>query len=128
MRSRLEGIPRYSSDTAEIPAALFNEIRLALIRLDKSIRFPIPRLRNLEIILDKETWIVVDSSLNDVPIVAWLDFDTSHRDALHQPIQCKVYSYHAHADIIIETVLEELHKELDKRLHTEMPPPSDEGC
>lgn len=117
MRSKLEDLPRYSSASTELPAALFNEIRLALIRLEKSIQFPIPGLQNLEIILDVETWIVIDVSLNDIPVVAWLDFEVHHRDTLHKPIKCNVYSYHQHADVIIETVLNELHKELDSRLH-----------
>jgi hypothetical protein len=117
MKSKLEGIPRYDSRSTELPAALFNEIRLALIRLGQSLRFPIEGLRNLEIILDKETWIVVDASLNDIPVVAWVDFEDEHRSSLHQPMKCMVYSYHAHADIIIDKVLEALHEELDARLH-----------
>lgn len=117
MKSRLEGIPRYSSEATEVPAGLFNEIRLSLLRLGESIRFPIPGLRSLEILLDKETWIVVDASLNDVPILAWIDFETEHRSALHEPVKCKLYSYHAHTDVILDTVMRELHKELDQRLH-----------
>lgn len=117
MKSKLEGIPRYSSGHTSIPAALYNEIRLSLIRLGESIRFALPGLRHLEIILDKETWIVVDSSLNDIPVIAWLDFETEHRAALHEPVNCKLYTYHAHTDVIMDAVMRELHKELDRRLH-----------
>lgn len=117
MKSKLEGIPRYSSRSTDVPAALFNEIRLSILRLDESIRFPIPGLRSLEVILDKETWIVVDASLNDVPVLAWVDFETEHRSNLHEPIKCKLYTYHAHTDVIMDTVMRELHRELDRRLH-----------
>jgi hypothetical protein len=117
MSSRLGGIPRYKTVATLLPAALFNEVRLALLRLQDSLRFPVRGLRTLHVIIDKDAWIVVDSSLNDVPVLAWTEFETAHRDSLHQPIRCKLYLYHAHADIIIEAVLNELHKELDARLH-----------
>ena len=112
MSSRLDGVPRFKTVATRLPAAMFNEVRLALLRLQDSIRFPVRGLRTLHVILDRDAWIVVDTGLNDVPVLAWTEFETAHRDTLHQPIKCKLYLYHAHADIIIEAVLNELHKEL----------------
>ena len=117
MGSRLEGIPRYKTLTTSVPASMYNEVRLALLRLNDTIRFPITGLRTLQLILDKDTWVVVDASLNDVPVLAWTGFEAVQRDNLHEPISCKLYMYHAHATIIVDVVLRELHKELDNRLH-----------
>jgi len=117
MNSRLKGIPRYKTLAASVPAALFNKARLALIRLQDSLRFPVPGLRTLHVLLDRDAWIVVDAGLNDVPVLAWTGFETAHRDNLHEPVRCELYLYHAHATIILEAVLSELHKELDARLH-----------
>ena len=117
MSSRLDGVPRYKTLTTSVPAALFNEVRLALLRLQDSIRFPVKGLRSLYVILDKDAWIVVDAGLNDVPVLAWTEFECEHRDNLHEPIKCKLYMYHAHADIIIDAVMDKIHKELDVRLH-----------
>lgn len=117
MKSRLEGLPTFSSESSTVPAALFNEVRLAIIRLDKSLRFPIEGLRNLELILDEETWVVVDVSLNEIPILAWIDFQAHHRNNLHEPISCRLLTYHMHANVIIDQVKQAIHDEIDSRLH-----------
>lgn len=117
MSSRLDGVPRYKTVATRLPAALFNEVRLALLRLQDTIRFPVRGLRTLQVVIDKDAWVVVDAGLNDVPVIAWTEFEAAHRDSLHEPIKCKLYMYHAHADIIFDAVLNELHKELDARLH-----------
>ena len=117
MKSRLEQLPRYQTDETQIEPALFNQVRLALIRLDDEIRFAVEGLQNLEVILHKDYWVCVDASLNDVPIFAWMHFQAEHRDNLHQPIQCKLYSYHAHAALIIEPVSTAISTEIDRRLH-----------
>ena len=117
MKRKLEGLPRYSSESTTVPAELFNLVRLALMRLGNPLRFPITGLKNLEIMLDDETWICVDSSLNDIPVLAWTEFEASHRDSLVEPISCQYYTYHAHADKIFDTVVEYMADYLDSKLH-----------
>ncbi len=117
MKTRLEQLPRYQTDDTQIESALFNQVRLALIRIDDEIRFAVEGLQNIEVILHKDYWACVDVSLNDVPVFAWMHFQTEHRDSLHQPIRCKLYSYHAHAALIIETVCSAIGTEVDRRLH-----------
>lgn len=121
----LADLPRYSSADIEMDAALYNRVRIALHRLGCPLRFPLPLLRHLDMILDEETWIVVDSSLNDVPIMAWLGFQAEHRSALHTPIPCRFYTYHCHADLIRPQVLETVADELAQRLesHEDQPLP-----
>jgi len=117
MKSKLEGIPRYSSEATTVPAEFFNLVKLALLRLKSPIEFSIPDLKNIEILLDEETWICFDSSLNDIPILAWTDFEIAHRETLHEPISCQLYCYHMHAKKILDKVMQETHSILDARLH-----------
>jgi len=117
MKKKLEGIPRYSSEKTQIDARLFNEVRLSFLRLDASIRFSLPGLRHLDIMLDEETWICVDNSLNDIPVFAWTEFETHHRANLHEPISCMLFTYHQHADVIIEQVKKSIYEILDDQLH-----------
>jgi len=117
MKSKLDGIPRYSSGAATLPAVLFNLVRLALLRLGNPLEFSIPGLKNIEVILDEETWICFDSSLNDIPVLAWTDFEIAHRENLHEPIACQLLFYHIHAKKIIDKVTEEIQSILDSRIH-----------
>ena len=43
--------------------------------------------------------------LNDIPVMAWLDFETKNR-GLHEPIKYTLNMYHAHAHIIQPRVIE----------------------
>jgi len=116
MRSRLEDLPRYSTREGSLTAAAYNQVRLALLRLGSPLRFALPGLRTLEMVLEKDVWVCVDSGLNDYPIVAWLDFRTENRTALHTPIPCRIYTYHAHADMVERQVLEKTAQILGQRL------------
>lgn len=116
MKSRLDDLPHYSSRTCMLPAATYNRIRLGLLRLGTPLRFALPGLRTLEIVLEKEAWICVDTGLNDYPILAWLDFQQAERTSLHKPIPCRVFSYHAHAELIEPQVLEKTESLLAHRL------------
>jgi hypothetical protein len=105
MRSRLDDLPRYSSRSYEMPAEYYNQVRVALLRVGTPQRFVVPGLRTLEMVLEEDAWIVVDSGLNDYPVLAWVEFETARREALHAPMHCKLYTYHAHAEIVIERIL-----------------------
>ena len=61
-------------------------------------------LRDMVAILERDAWACVDSSLNDIPVCAWTNFQ-QHRSGLHTPVPCTLYTYHAHADIILDQVL-----------------------
>lgn len=121
MGSRLDDLPRYSSRAYDMPAACFNQVRLALLRLNGPIRFALPGLRSLEMILEYDAWICVDSALNDFPVLAWVEFETSGRQALHAPVPCKLYTYHAHANMIESRVLQAVRDFVDAQLHPSAP-------
>jgi len=105
MKSRLEDIPIYKTEKKSVGSEHFNLVKIALKRLENPLRIELPRLRTLDLILDDETWIVVDRELNDVPVMAWLDFETKNR-SLHEPVACRLNHYHAHSEIIYDKVFE----------------------
>jgi hypothetical protein len=122
MGSRLDDLPRYSSRAYDMPAARFNQVRLALLRLHEPIRFGLPGLRSLEMILEHDAWVCVDAALNDFPVLAWVEFETAGRGALHAPVACKLYTYHAHASMIESRVLQAIGDYVDAQLHPPSPP------
>lgn len=116
IKSRLNDIPVYERVAGEIAARTFNQIRLAILRLGNPLRCSLRSLRGLDILLTDDAWVCVDRTLNDVPVVAWTDFQTHARSALHEPVQCKLRYYHAHAHMIVGTVFADLAADLDARL------------
>ena len=118
MKTRLENLPRYQTEHTVVEAPLLNLIKLALIRIKSPLRLSISSLKNIDVILEHEYWACIDSSLNDIPVLAWTDFQTSARSDLHTPIDCKLYSFHAQADLIINTVINDIQSQLKSRLST----------
>lgn len=116
MKSQLENLPRYSTDDTSLPAPLYNKVKLGLLRISNPLLFSIHGLRHLDVVLDNETWICRDVSLNNIPILAWTDFNLNERSSLHKPIDCKLYTYHAHAMLVVDTLLEQIDIELTKNL------------
>jgi hypothetical protein len=112
MYKRLANLPAYRSTRGQVSARRYNQVHIALNRLGTPLRFPIPGLRNLQMILDDESWVCVDASLNDMPVVAWTEFQAQGRDNLHEDIACRISRYHTHADLIQETALRETENHL----------------
>ena len=105
MSKWLRNLPAYEIRPGEVGAEHFNRIRLALARLSKTIRFSLADLRGLDFVLEDRAWIVIDRTLNDIPVLAWTDFQTLNR-ALHTPVSCQIRLYHAHGEVIHDKVLE----------------------
>ena len=115
MKSDLTNIPVYERLKSTVSAEHFNLVQIALKRLGSPVRLKLPKLRTLDFLLDEETWIIVDRSLNDIPVMAWLDFDTKDR-SLHEPLNCTLNLYHAHASIIQPRVIEAMTLLLGEKL------------
>jgi len=96
-------LDRWPSD---VDAHYFNAAQTAQKRLGEPIRFKIPTLNHLDLIVQEDAWIVVDRVLNDMPIVAWTDFQTEGRDNLHEAIACEIRLYHFAARMILNTTLD----------------------
>jgi hypothetical protein len=126
MRSRLDDLPVFETRQVHIPAEEYNLVQIALNRLGNPLRIELPRLRTLDLLLEKDAWIVVDRSLNDIPVVAWIDFIVAHRENLHEPVACERRTYHTHALIIVDKVIEAMHQILGERLKAAAPHISDQ--
>ena len=124
MKYRLDDLPVYELRNTSIRAADYNLVKIALKRLGSPLRLEIPRLRSLDFILEEDTWVIVDRSLNDIPIIAWINFDEKHRPGLHEPVECERRTYHVHALIIVDKALEAMQLMLGERL-AEITPDSD---
>ena len=99
-----------------IEATTFNQARLALLRVANPLRVSLKDHRCLDVILSQEQWLCVDSCNDDQPIMAWREFDTQHRDALHKPIDCKLYLYHTQASLITGSAVDALYQSLLEKL------------
>lgn len=80
------------------------------------IRFPLPGLVPMEIVLEERLWVCVDPTLHDAPMLAWLRFEDAGRSALDAPVPCTVLQYHFGASRIREPALAEIAHELETRL------------
>ena len=116
MMSRLSDIPVYSTQEMEIPAANYNHVMLVLLRHYDVIRFPLPGFQHIEVIIDRDSWVCVDASLNDMPMVAWLNFDVKGRDNLFQSIRCTQNYYHFMAGTIARNALAHIDDQLTCQL------------
>jgi hypothetical protein len=117
MYTRHDEVPVYEYRDGMVDAHYYNRVQTAFKRLGREIRLAIPGLKTLELILQPDAWIVVDSALNDVPIVAWTNFDSARREALHAPLHCQIRLFHAHGGVIKKRVLEAMELLLGERLN-----------
>jgi len=100
-----------------IETTCYNHVRLALRRLNNPLRVELPDHRGLEIILNSHHWLCVDSTHDDQPIMAWMDFDTrSHNQALYEPVPCQLRLYHMHAGLVMGSALDALDQSLAEKL------------
>ena len=116
MKSRIQVSSQLKSINTYIEASYFNRVRLALLRLESPLRIQLASMRGLDIILDHHEWVCVDRAINDLPTMAWTDFDTGNRGGIHQPVSCQLRFFHNHADLICGSVLQLVERNLQDRL------------
>lgn len=126
MSSRLDNIPVFEFIKMTVPAAEYNLVVRAIKRLGEPLFIPLAGLRSLELIIERDAWIVVDKDLNEIPVLAWTDFQAENRSSIHVPIPCNLKLYHAHAQIILSQVQEFMERELERRI-TELQASSRDG-
>jgi hypothetical protein len=91
-----------------IDASCYNAIRLALRRIANPLRVDLPRHRGLSVILEDHVWFCVDGLHEDLPVLAWRDFEVRERNSLQEAVNCRLYLYHTHAGLIMGSALEAL--------------------
>ena len=113
MDQYLENKPALRVLPKTIGAACYNLVRLALRRLGTPLRIKLPDHRGLEIILNNDCWLCVDSNHDDQIIMVWLDFDTrKHNQALHETVPCQLRLYHMCAGMVMGSTLDALQEML----------------
>lgn len=117
LSTRIADLPTLNRMTSEVDAAHFNAIRLGILRLGAPLRIAMTGLKNLDIVLENQLWVCVDNSLDDFPIVAWMNFAVSERAGLQDPVQCEIRFYHSHAGMIMKRLLDITQKEIEEKLH-----------
>jgi len=120
MYTRHDEVPQFDSRPGKVDAIYYNHVQTALKRLGSQIRLKIPRLKHLDLILQKDAWIIVDTVLNDIPVAAWSDFETGGRSSLHEPIPCKIRYYHYAARMVLNRTLEAMELILGELLEEEV--------
>lgn len=119
--TRHDEVPQLSARAGKVDALYYNHVQTALKQLGNQIRLTIPKLKHLDLIIQKDAWIIVDIVLNDIPVVAWTNFETKGRDSLHEPIQCEIRFFHYAASMILNRTLEAMElmlgEELEQELH-----------
>jgi hypothetical protein len=103
-----------------VRALHYNHVQIALKRIGSSIRFRIPRLKHLDLILQEDAWIVVDQVFNDVPVIGWAEFQADGRQNLHEPIPCELRTWHVAADLIRDHTLEAMESLLGEEMGEEL--------
>ena len=101
---------------SKVEATHFNHVQTAMKRLGPELRFRIPKLKHLDLIIQKDAWIVVDIALSDFPILCWTDFKTEHRENLHEPIVCEVRIFHFAASMILKKTINAMEMLLGEEL------------
>ena len=119
--TRHDEVPQLGSRAGKVNANYYNHVQTALKRLGNQIRLRIPKLKHLDLILQKDAWIVVDITLNDIPVVAWTNFETEGRDSLHEPIKCEIRFFHFAASMILNRTLEAMELMLGEEMEQYLP-------
>ncbi|MDT8452876.1 MAG: hypothetical protein RQ936_09055 [Gammaproteobacteria bacterium] len=115
--SRIADVPYCAQRDDEVEATLYNLWRRAKRRFTMPLRLPLLDYPGFVMILEARAWVCADERQNDIPILAWVEFEDEGRDALHLPVKCKLNYYHFAASKVRAHSLELVQAELEKRLH-----------
>jgi hypothetical protein len=119
MYERLRDCPALSEYLSRVPADVWNLWRRYWRHSHRSTCFGLESLPPMSLLLDEREWVLVDSSLYDMPVLVWADFQDAGRSALHEPVSCTVREYHQGAPKVRNKALQLMAEELEKRLHAD---------
>ncbi len=116
MTTRINDMPVYESRTETLDASIYNLWRRARLHIEMPLRIEMHELKQMALILEDDSWVVVDQCQYDLPVLAWVEFQDSERSTLHTPVTCTLNYYHYLASHIREKVLRHMSKDLEARL------------
>ena len=97
----------------------FNAIRLGIIRLGSPLSFNLGEIKGLRCILDDHAWVFVDRFVDDMPLLAWTNFES--RSGLNETISCELRLYHFKADMLVNKALGLLNDAIAEQLQLRQP-------
>jgi len=106
----------YSAEVEVVDAALYNLWRRVRLHLTLPLRLDLPELRALAVIIEQDKWVLVNESEDDLPVLAWIDFQGQGRSSLHTPVTCTLNHYHFMAHQLCERVLKQLFEAIEEHL------------
>ena len=116
MVTRINDMSVYAAQTDQIEASLFNLWRRARLHLNMPLRIELPGMKQMVLIVEDDSWVVVDQCQYDLPVLAWLDFQDAGRTTLHLPVVCTMNYYHYLASHLRKKVLARMCEALEARL------------
>jgi hypothetical protein len=116
--SRVSDVPVFAQRDNELPATLYNLWRRARGRLTLPLRFPLDDHPGMVMVIEEHELVCVNESQNDLPYLAWVEFEDKGRDALHTPVKCKLNFYHYAASKFRAKALEQMERGLEQLLST----------
>jgi len=114
MMKLLRDIPAIRSIPHTLDAALYNRVRLALLRISNPLELELEKL-GVDLVLENSCWVGYHCMQISLPLIAWDDFDRN-RTALDEPVGCTLHLYHHHAWLLLPRILLALGKELQQQL------------
>ena len=121
MDKRLADMPVMAQRPDHIEAPYYNIWRRYRARWGSPVRLDLPGLKEMKFVLCDSYWVVVDSVKYDVPVIAWVELEDAGRNALHQPVACKLNHYHFAASAVRARALAGMEEVLAKRLRKDNP-------
>lgn len=118
--SRVGEVPVYEQRDDKVDAKVYNLWRRAKLHFGSPIRIAVPGLAGMVMILEENEWVCADRTQDDLPVLAWVEFEDKGRDSLHTPVRCKLNYYHFMASKVRRIALEQTEKILQKRLREEV--------
>ena len=112
--NRVRNVPAIRSVPYTLDAALYNHVRLALLRIGNPLELELEKL-GIDMVLEKSCWIGYHCLQLSLPLIAWDGFETS-RSALDTPVTCTMHLYHQHSWLQMPKILLALDKELQLQL------------
>lgn len=97
-----------------IPAEDYNKIRIGLSHEKLPWQVSLKDFRCLQCVIEDSVWVCIDVCQNNLPVMAWTEFNVAERASLDSPVQCRLRLYHSHAGLIMGSALDALVETVDE--------------
>ncbi len=114
--SRIDDMPVYESREDKVEASLYNLWRRARAHKLLPARFNLFHSPQMVVLIESNSWVVVDQNQFDLPMLAWVDFQDKGRSSIHTPVACTLNFYHFMATSLRAKALKKIADGLEQML------------